>query len=104
LIRPSMSSMLSLRLLEPVLVWYASEQNLSEIHTLIFIWQVFSPTGVIFAGIGILLSVRILLNSFLWAILTRTSLRQLRTLGQAMMHLSTFLSALKCFSDVSRSI
>ena len=29
----------------------------SEICTLIFIWQVFSPASVVFAGIGVLLSV-----------------------------------------------
>ena len=30
------------------------------IYVLIFIWQVFSPANVIFAGVGVLLSVRIL--------------------------------------------
>jgi hypothetical protein len=38
--------------------------NLSEIYTLIFAWQVFSPANVIFAGIGVLLSVCILLDAF----------------------------------------
>ena len=33
-----------------------------EIFTLIFIWQAFSPATVIFAGIGVLLSVCILYN------------------------------------------
>jgi hypothetical protein len=37
--------------------------NLSEICTLMFIWQIFSPANVIFAGVGVLLSVRILLVS-----------------------------------------
>ena len=36
--------------------------NLSEICTLMFIWQVFSPANVIFAGVGVLLSVCILLG------------------------------------------
>ena len=31
--------------------------SLSEICTLTFIWQVFSPAKVIFVGIGVLLSV-----------------------------------------------
>ena len=35
----------------------SQDTNLSEICTLIFIWQVFSPSSVIFAGIGVLLSV-----------------------------------------------
>src|ERR1019366_1494788 len=39
--------------------------NLSEIRSLIFIWQVFSPANVIFAGVGVLLSVCILLDSLL---------------------------------------
>ena len=37
----------------------------SEICNFILIWQVFSPANVIFAGIGILLSVSILAN-FVW--------------------------------------
>jgi hypothetical protein len=32
--------------------------NLSEICTLIYLWQVFSPAKVIFAGVGVLLLVR----------------------------------------------
>ena len=35
----------------------SQDTNLSEICTLIFIWQVFSPSSVIFTGIGVLLSV-----------------------------------------------
>ena len=57
--------------------------NLSDIRTLIFIRQVFSPAKVVFAGVGVLLSVCILLNKILCAIVTHPSLRQLRTLGQA---------------------
>jgi hypothetical protein len=37
----------------------SQDVNLSDICTLIFIWQVFSPASVIFAGVGVLLSVRI---------------------------------------------
>jgi hypothetical protein len=57
--------------------------NLSDICTLIFIWQVFSPAKVVFAGVGVLLSVCIPLNKILWAIVTAPSLRQLRMLEQA---------------------
>ena len=48
--------------------------SLSEICTLIFIfiWQVFSPANVIFAGIGVLLSVCIRFDSFVWVVLTST--------------------------------
>jgi len=49
--------------------------NSSEICVLIFIYQVFSPAKVIFAGVGVLLSVcilRVLLNKFVWAIVTST--------------------------------
>ena len=52
-----MCSLRSLRQLEQVLVWYAHKVCLSEVCTLIFIWQVFSPANVIFAGIGVLLQV-----------------------------------------------
>jgi hypothetical protein len=48
--------------------------SLSEICTLTFIWQVFSPAKVIFAGVGVLLSVCSLLNSFVEAIVTPASL------------------------------
>ena len=65
LILPSKLSTFCLRLLQRVLVWYASQQmNLSEIRTLIYIWQVFSPANVIFAGIGVLLSVCTLLVGY----------------------------------------
>jgi hypothetical protein len=37
--------------------------NLSEICTLIpYMWQLFSPAKVVFAGVGVLLIVRIFLN------------------------------------------
>jgi hypothetical protein len=76
--------------------------SLSEICTLTSIRQVFSPAKVIFAGVGVLLSVRSLLNSFVRAIVTPTSLRQLRMLKQAKTLSSTSSSASKCFSDVLR--
>src|ERR1700755_2993043 len=40
------------------------EINPSEIHSFILIFQVFSPAKVIFAGVGVLLSVRILCCTF----------------------------------------
>jgi len=53
--------MLSLRLLERVSAWYVSGNELVDLCTLILIIivQVFSPAKVIFAGVGVLLSVRI---------------------------------------------
>ena len=45
-----------------------SDTNSSEIHSLIFICQVFSPAKVIFAGAGVLLLVRILLYTIVRAI------------------------------------
>jgi hypothetical protein len=44
------------------------EMNPSEIHSFIFISQAFSPAKVIFAGVGVLLSVRILGWTFVRAI------------------------------------
>jgi hypothetical protein len=52
-----MYSLHSLRQLEQVLAWYVRKVSLPEVCTLIFIWQVFSPANVIFAGIGVLLQV-----------------------------------------------
>ena len=69
---------------------------------LIFMWQLFSPASVIFAGVGVLLSVCILIN-FARAIITHTSLRLLKMFEQAKTLLSTSLSGLGCFSDASRS-
>jgi hypothetical protein len=48
------------------------DMRFSEIGTLIFMPQVFSPASVIFAGVGVLLSVCIL-NNFAWAIVTHPS-------------------------------
>jgi len=59
------------------------DMNLSDISILIFIRQIFSPAEVVFAGVGVLLSVCIHLNKILWAIVRPTSLRQLRMLEQA---------------------
>ena len=72
--------------------------RLSEICTLMFIWQAFSPATVVFAGIGILLSVRILIN-LAWVILTYTVLRQLRTFVRAMKLFWISSSASRCFFD-----
>ena len=55
----------------------------SDICTLMLIRQVFSPAKVVFAGVGVLLSVCILLNKILWALVTHTSLRQLSMLERA---------------------
>ena len=57
--------------------------NLSDICVLIVIQQAFSPANVVFTGVGVLLSVWILLNKILWAIVTAPSLRQLRMFEQA---------------------
>jgi hypothetical protein len=68
-----------------------------------FISQLFSPGSVIFAGVGVLLSVCIITN-FVWAIIIiLTHLRQLRMSEQAKTLLSTSLSGSRCFSDASRS-
>ena len=55
----------------------------SEICILMLILQVFSPAKAIFAGIGVLLSVCTLLNTFFRSIVIRTALRQPRMLAQA---------------------
>ena len=70
---------------------------------LIYIWQVFSPGTVIFAGVGVLLSVRILLNVYRAVNMTPASHRRLRMFEKAKIRSSIFLSALKGFSDDSGS-
>jgi len=50
--------------LERVSAWYAPGMNQSEIISFIFISQAFSPAKVIFAGVDVLLSVRILRWTF----------------------------------------
>jgi hypothetical protein len=84
--------------------WPGMCQNvrLTVICTLTFIWQVFPPAKVIFAGVGVLLSVCNLFNSSVRAIVTPASLRQLRMFEQVKTLLSTSSSASKCFSDASR--
>ena len=72
--------------------------RLSKICTLMSVWQAFSPATVVFVGIGVLLSVRIL-NNLAWAILIRTIFRQLRKSGRAMKLFWISLSASRCFSD-----
>ena len=67
-IRPLAFCLLSPRQSE-LLAWY--DMRLSEICTLTFIWQAFSPSTVIFAGIGVLLSVCILDNC-VWDTVTHT--------------------------------
>jgi hypothetical protein len=47
--------------------------NSSEIHSLIFLRQVFSPAKVVFAGVGVLLLVRVLLYAFARAVVTPVS-------------------------------
>ena len=74
---------------------------LIRICTLIFILQAFSPATVIFAGIGVLLSVRIL-NDLACAIVTHTSLRRRRMSGPAKIRLWTYSNGSRCSSDVSR--
>ena len=54
-----------------------------EIRILILILQVFSPAKAIFAGIGVLLSVCILLNTLVRIIVIRAVLRQPRTFARA---------------------
>ena len=76
--------------------------SLSEICTLTFIWQVFSPAKVIFAGVGVLLSVCSFLNNFVRAIVTPASLRQLRMLERVKTLSSISSNASKCFSDALR--
>ena len=65
--------------------------------------QLFSPASMIFAGVGVLLSVRIL-DDFVWAIVTYTFPRLLKMFEEARTLFSASLSALKCFLDVSTSI
>ena len=59
------------------------DRNPTETHGLTFILQVFSPAKVIFAGVGVLLSVSILLNTFAQFDLISGISRQLRMFGQA---------------------
>ena len=71
-------------------------------YILISMWQVFSPASIIFAGVGVLLSVRIL-NTLAWDNVTHISIRRPRILERAKNLSSTSLATSKCFSDASRS-
>ena len=70
--------------------------RLFDICTLIFIWQVFSPATVVFAGIGALLSVCILYIPA-WDILTQTVIRWLRKFVQVKTLLDIFERIEMCF-------
>jgi hypothetical protein len=59
--------------------------KVSEIWILILILQVFSPAKTIFAGIGVLLSVCIILNTIVRTIVIPMALRQPRMFAQAKM-------------------
>ena len=74
---------------------------LIRICTLIFILQAFSPATVIFAGIGVLLSVCIL-DNFACDGVTHTFFRRRRVFEQVKRLLWTSLNAWRCFSDGSR--
>ena len=74
---------------------------LIRICTLIFIWQAFSPATVIFAGIGVLLSVCIL-DNFASDSVTHNIFRRRRGFEQVKRLLWTSLNAWRCFSDGSR--
>jgi hypothetical protein len=100
LIQPSTSFLLSPRRLE-LLAWYAQGHVLILDLDSNIIWQAFSPATVVFAGIGVLLSVCIIII-LAWVILTHAVLRQLRTFVQAKTLFWMSLSALNCSSDVSR--
>ena len=66
--------------------WYASllpATQFSEIYSLIFMSQLFSPASVIFAGVGVLLSVCIL-NNLAWAVVTHGSIRQPKHINQSL--------------------
>ena len=69
---------------------------------LIYTWQVFSPATVIFAGIGVLLSVCIRPN-LVWGCCNTFS-RQPRMFGQAKILLWISLSVSTSFLDVSKCI
>jgi hypothetical protein len=69
--------------LERALAWYSSLHGLYSEFPLIFTWQIFSPGKVIFAGVGVLLLVRIYLNIIALAIVTPISLRQPRVFRKA---------------------
>ena len=82
------------------------DMRLSEICTLILIWQVFSPASVIFAGIGVLLTVCIL-NNLVWGIITRTFFQAAKdvrasqdTLMDIFERIEMFFRRLEVYADV----
>ena len=82
------------------------EINPSEIHSFILISQVFSPAKVIFAGVGVLLSVRILPWTFVWAILIPSqAAMDVRasqdTLVDILERMETFFQRLEIYTRVS---
>src|SRR6266849_2242687 len=72
--------------------------KVSETCIFILILQVFSPAKAIFAGIGVLLLVCILIDTFVWSIVICTTLRQPRMLVRDKMLFLRSLSASKLFS------
>ena len=102
LIRLSKSCIISLKSSERLKARYVSEYAFLLRSPPSFMWQVLLSSNLIFAGIGELLSVCILI-SFAWAVVIHGSLRQLKKFDQAKTLLSTSLSGLKSFSNVSRS-
>jgi hypothetical protein len=92
--------------LERVLAWYVSGNEPSEIHSFISISQAFSPAKVIFAGIGILLSVGILRWTFVWAIVIPSqAAMDVRarhdTLIEIFERMETFFQRLEIYTRVS---
>ena len=82
------------------------DMRLSGICTLILIWQVFSPASVIFAGIGVLLTVCIL-NDMVWGIITRTFFQAAKdvrasqdTLMDIFERIEMFFRRLEVYADV----
>jgi len=77
--------------------------NLTYICTLMLIFQVFSPAKVIFAGVGVLLSVCIIYFHFTRPKLMPASLRLLGMFVQTKKLSLTYSDVLKTFFGVSKS-
>jgi uncharacterized UPF0146 family protein len=81
--------------------------NPSEIHHFMFIFQVFSPAKVIFAGVGVLLSVRILHSIFAWAVVISLSQAAMNvrasqdTLINIFERMESFFQRLEIYTNVS---
>jgi hypothetical protein len=90
------------------------DMNLSEIRTLILIWQIFSPAKVIFVGVGVLLSVcllRFLLDNIAWEIMTRTTLQAAKdarasqdALVDIFEHIEMFFRRLQIYTEVPSTV